>query len=107
MHHVNIGEPDKFIKVLLKVFPEEAAVKSILEGAKSSEVKQKLILTTDHAVELGAFGAPWFSVARTDGKVEQFFGSDRWVYSTPSGQDLEPCKWGGLTMGITNAMGAD
>ena len=70
--------------MLGKIFPIEEDVKAIMAAAQSPEIKAKLNKTTERALSLGAFGAPFFSVAKLgedgeEGIVEPFFGSDRCV----------------------------
>lgn len=48
----------------------------LMEMMKSHEVKERLKAVTNSAVEMGAFGAPFF-IAHINGKKEVFFGSDR------------------------------
>ena len=51
----------------------------ILKAAGEKEWKDKLLANTQKALDLGAFGAPWFWVRNGEGKEEPFFGSDRYV----------------------------
>lgn len=51
----------------------------ILKAASEKEWKDKLLANTQKALDLGAFGAPWFWVRNGEGKEEPFFGSDRYV----------------------------
>ena len=51
----------------------------ILKAASEMEWKDKLLANTQKALDLGAFGAPWFWVRNGEGKEEPFFGSDRYV----------------------------
>ncbi|KAH7328549.1 thioredoxin-like protein [Stachybotrys elegans] len=57
-----------------RLFGEED-VRRIMDGR--AEMKDTLKQNTARAVELGAFGAPWFWVVNEEGKGEPFFGSDR------------------------------
>jgi hypothetical protein len=54
-------------------------VAEILKAASEKEWKDKLLANTQRALDLGAFGAPWFWVRNWEGKEEPFFGSDRYV----------------------------
>jgi glutathione S-transferase kappa 1 len=54
-------------------------VAEILKAASEKEWKDKLLANTQKALDLGAFGAPWFWVRNGEGKEEPFFGSDRYV----------------------------
>ncbi|KAI1417612.1 thioredoxin-like protein [Hypoxylon sp. FL1857] len=54
-------------------------VDEILRAAASTEYKNILRQTTETALKLGAFGAPWLWVTNEATKQsEPFFGSDRW-----------------------------
>lgn len=54
-------------------------VEEILRAAASPEYKDALRQTTETALKLGAFGAPWLWVTNEATKQsEPFFGSDRW-----------------------------
>ncbi|KIN05961.1 hypothetical protein OIDMADRAFT_112109 [Oidiodendron maius Zn] len=55
-------------------------VDEIVAAAESKEWKDKLLANTQKALDLGAFGAPWFWVRNTEGKEEPFFGSDRFHF---------------------------
>ncbi|KAL7820247.1 thioredoxin-like protein [Trichoderma aethiopicum] len=57
-----------------KLFTEDE-VERIMQSRGS--MKDVLLATTKRAVELGAFGAPWFWVTNGRGEQEPFFGSDR------------------------------
>ncbi|KAM0334311.1 hypothetical protein ACHAQA_001334 [Verticillium albo-atrum] len=62
-----------------KLFSAED-VKRILEGAKQKDAKDAVKGQTQKALELGAYGAPWFWVTDASGKGEPFFGSDRFHF---------------------------
>lgn len=55
----------------------DADVKKILDGRAA--MKTKLSETTAKALELGAFGTPWFWATNSKGEGQPFFGSDRYV----------------------------
>jgi glutathione S-transferase kappa 1 len=55
-------------------------VDEITAAAESQEWKDKLLANTQKALDLGAFGAPWFWVRNSEGKEEPFFGSDRYAF---------------------------
>jgi pyrimidine deaminase RibD-like protein len=57
-----------------KLFSEDE-VERIMQSRGS--MKDVLLATTKMAVDLGAFGAPWFWVTNDKGEQEPFFGSDR------------------------------
>ncbi|KAG6025816.1 hypothetical protein E4U41_001443, partial [Claviceps citrina] len=52
-----------------------AEVDAIMEGR--GRMKEALVEETGRAVEAGAFGCPWLVVEDARGRVEPFFGSDR------------------------------
>ena len=79
MQHIDISDPKLLSSVLAKHFsPDE--VTEILEAAGTKEFKDMLAANVSRAVELGAFGAPFFSVTNAEGKTEPFFGSDRFHF---------------------------
>ena len=92
--HIDVSKPEPLAQVLSKVLPSsEDEVTAILAATQTPEIKKKLKETTDRALKLGAFGAPFFSVTKyraMDGskegigkagdEVEPFFGSDRFHY---------------------------
>lgn len=55
-------------------------VQKILDGRAA--MKQSLSDETAKALELGAFGAPWFWAVNGKGEGQPFFGSDRFVLYT-------------------------
>ena len=85
--HVDISKPALLTPILGKVFPKEEDVKEIMAATSSPEIKAKLNEMTKRALDLGAFGAPFFSVTKfgREGEdiVEPFFGSDRYVIKRP------------------------
>lgn len=58
--------------------PEE--LKAILSATSAPEYKKKLLDNTQEALDLGAFGAPWFTVRNSKGEESPFFGSDRFHF---------------------------
>ncbi|KAG5924516.1 hypothetical protein E4U42_004619 [Claviceps africana] len=54
-----------------------AEVDGIMDGR--AQMKGRLVEETRRAVDAGAFGCPWLLVADSEGRVEPFFGSDRYV----------------------------
>ncbi|KAG5924847.1 hypothetical protein E4U53_003376 [Claviceps sorghi] len=52
-----------------------AEVDGVMDGR--AQMKRLLAEETARAVEAGAFGCPWLLVADSEGRVEPFFGSDR------------------------------
>lgn len=57
----------------------ESEVKTIMQAASTTEIKDRLRNKTQEALDQGAFGAPWLWVTNSEGKGEPFFGSDRHV----------------------------
>ena len=78
-HHVDISKPENMSKALREHFLDEA-VREILEAASTAPCKQALTDNTRKAIELGAFGAPFFWVCNKKGEEEPFFGSDRFHF---------------------------
>ena len=78
--HKDVGQPDILADALRETF-DEMEVQRILEAADTPQIKQGLKDITQKALDLGAFGAPYFWVRNAHGKEEPFFGSDRYVLS--------------------------
>jgi 2-hydroxychromene-2-carboxylate isomerase len=78
--HINITQTEPLAETLkqTKLFSDEE-VTDILKAAGDKVWKDKLLVNTQKALDLGAFGAPWMMVRNGDGKEEPFFGSDRYV----------------------------
>lgn len=72
----NLSKPELMAEALSRHFSSEE-VKQIMEAANSAEYKKKLSDNTQKALDLGAFGCPWFWVKNDKGEEEPFFGSDR------------------------------
>lgn len=82
--NLNLTKVDVLAKVLAecgKFSPE--GCEAILAAAQAQEVKDMLTGATQEALGRGAFGAPWLWVTNGEGKSEPFFGSDRFVSTTP------------------------
>lgn len=75
---MDISKPETMVECLKRTFSEEEA-RGILAGGQSKEIKEELTRETGRLVESGAFGAPWLEVRDGEGRVEAFFGSDRYV----------------------------
>ena len=78
-YHIDISKPENMAKWLAETLPKEDIPK-ILEAAKKPKYKDLLSAQTKKAVELGAFGAPFFWLTNDQGVSEPLFGSDRWSY---------------------------
>ena len=76
--HMDLSKPDLMRKCLGRHFTPEQ-VDEIMTAANTSVVKEKLLATTDRALQSGAFGCPWYEVTNSQGTKEPFFGSDRQV----------------------------
>ncbi|CAD5124200.1 DgyrCDS12500 [Dimorphilus gyrociliatus] len=74
----DITEPDVIRETSTRAGLNKEQVEKAFEDATSSETKERLTSLTKEAVELGAFGAPWFVIHGKDGKQHTVFGSDRW-----------------------------
>lgn len=79
MYHKNIdiSKPEKLSDLLQSHGFSDEEIKKILAAASTPEYKQALTANTQKALDLGAYGAPWFWVRNKDGLEEPFFGSDR------------------------------
>lgn len=77
--HVDISKLENLAKLLGEHF-EEKEVKEIMRLMATPEYKEKLTANTKKALELGAFGAPWFWLRNAKGEEEPLFGSDRFAY---------------------------
>ncbi|GME38043.1 putative dsba family oxidoreductase protein [Neofusicoccum parvum] len=76
---LDLSKPELMADALSRHFSHDE-VKRIMEGANSAEYKKKLSDNTQKALDLGAFGCPWFWVRNDKGEEEPFFGSDRFHY---------------------------
>jgi glutathione S-transferase kappa 1 len=76
---MDLSKPELMAKALSRHFSAQEA-EEIMSAANDPTYKQKLLNNTQRALDLGAFGAPWFWVTNYKGKSEPFFGSDRYIY---------------------------
>ncbi len=74
----DLSKPEILAEVLHLRFKDDE-VNDILEKANSPPYKQRLNDNTKEALDLGAYGCPWFIVRNSKGSEEPFFGSDRYV----------------------------
>ncbi|CAN9513707.1 unnamed protein product [Ophioblennius macclurei] len=72
----DITEPKSIAEAAVKAGIPESSIKELLELSTSKEVKDKLKLSTQEALDYGAFGFPML-VCHIDGTPQMFFGSDR------------------------------
>jgi glutathione S-transferase kappa 1 len=79
MTHIDISKLENLAKLLSEHF-DEGEVKEILRLMGTKEYKDKLTANTKKALDLGAFGAPWFWLTNNKGEQEPLFGSDRFAY---------------------------
>jgi len=77
--HIDISKPDALAKMLGEHF-DAAEVKEIMRLMATPPYKEKLTANTKKALDLGAFGAPWFWLRNEKGEEEPLFGSDRFAY---------------------------
>lgn len=78
--HNNITLPDPFVSTLSSTtLYSGQQIQEILTAATEKEWKDALLASTQKALDLGAFGAPWIWARNAQGKEEPFFGSDRYV----------------------------
>lgn len=82
MYHsnINISMPEHLSQLLQSHGYSDQEIKDILAAASSPEYKEMLTSNTQKALDLGAYGAPWFWVRNSEGREEPFFGSDRLVF---------------------------
>ncbi|KAJ5907676.1 hypothetical protein N7495_000358 [Penicillium taxi] len=82
MYHKNIdiSKLEKLVDLLKIQEYSDQEVKEILAAVSNPEYKQALIDNTQKALDLGAYGAPWFWVRNEKGNEEPFFGSDRFAF---------------------------
>ncbi|KAF7715985.1 Uncharacterized protein PECH_004590 [Penicillium ucsense] len=89
---IDISKPENLAKLLQSQQYSDSEIQAILEAAKDPEYKGALTFNTQKALDLGAFGAPWFWVRNQAGAEEPFFGSDRfnfmWQFLDIPFQDL-------------------
>ena len=78
-YHIDISKPDNMAKCLAETLPKDDVPK-IMAAASTPKYKEMLSAQTKKAVELGAFGAPFFWMTNDKGESEPLFGSDRWAY---------------------------
>jgi glutathione S-transferase kappa 1 len=57
----------------------DSDVDRIMKMAGERQVKDQLRKNTDIALDTGGFGAPWMLIRNDAGRVEPFFGSDRFA----------------------------
>jgi 2-hydroxychromene-2-carboxylate isomerase len=79
--HKDLSKPEYMRECLSRHFSGKQ-VDEIMAAANTAAVKEKLLGTTDHALQSGAFGCPWYEVTNSEGVKEPFFGSDRQVSVT-------------------------
>jgi len=77
--HVDVSKPALMAEVLSRNV-SETEVREIIAAAGTQKYKDKLTEYTKKALDLGAFGAPWFWVRNAKGEEEPFFGSDRFHF---------------------------
>lgn len=77
--HIDISKPENLTQLLQEHF-DEAEVKEVMRLMATKEFKDALTANTKKALDLGAFGAPWFWLTNANGEQEPCFGSDRWAY---------------------------
>ncbi|KAG7474230.1 glutathione S-transferase kappa 1 [Solea senegalensis] len=65
-----------FLQAAKKAGLSDSEIKEVLELCTTQHIKDKLINTTQEALDVGAFGLPMF-MYRVNGNAEIFFGSDR------------------------------
>ena len=72
----DLGDEENVRSCLAEFFSSDES-EQIWKDKDDAKVKEELKQTTAQALQCGAFGAPWIHVVRDDGKIADFFGSDR------------------------------
>lgn len=78
--HRDLSNPEVLATLLTedaKFTPSET--EAIIAATGEKKWKDALLAKTQEALDLGAFGAPWFHVINKKGEESMFFGSDRLV----------------------------
>lgn len=75
---LDLSKPELLLEVLARVY-SEAEAKEIVDAASKPDIKKMLNDTTQKALDMGAFGCPWYLVRNARDVEEPFFGSDRFV----------------------------
>jgi glutathione S-transferase kappa 1 len=75
----DISSAEILSEILTEQF-DKSEVQDVLKAASMPQYKQALTQITQKAIDLGAFGAPFFWVRNKDGDEEPFFGSDRFNF---------------------------
>lgn len=74
-------EPDSLREASKTAGISEAVINEALQRMNDPDIKGRLKATTQEALDLRAFGAPWIVTTNVEtGKQEQFFGSDRFPF---------------------------
>ncbi|GAD94169.1 hypothetical protein MGYG_05035 [Paecilomyces variotii No. 5] len=79
--HRDVSKPEVLTTLLTedaKFTPSET--EAIIAATGEKKWKDALLAKTQEALDLGAFGAPWFHVINKKGEESMFFGSDRFHY---------------------------
>ncbi|KAK8235459.1 thioredoxin-like protein [Phyllosticta capitalensis] len=76
---LDLSKPELLLEVLARVY-SEAEAKEIVDAASKPNIKKMLNDTTQKALDMGAFGCPWYLVRNARDVEEPFFGSDRFHY---------------------------
>ncbi|KIV94349.1 hypothetical protein PV10_02123 [Exophiala mesophila] len=71
----NLPDVKVFAPIVAKVIGEDV-VKDCVAKMATSDVKNELMAQTERAVNLGAFGIPWFQCTNESGVEEGFWGFD-------------------------------
>ncbi|EEH05076.1 conserved hypothetical protein [Histoplasma capsulatum G186AR] len=70
-----ISDPDTFRPILESAVGKEMAANAVAQSTTQA-IKDRLTANGDKAVEIGAFGVPWFECTNGSGETECFWGVD-------------------------------
>ena len=71
-HGLSCNQPQDFLEIGQKLSIKPDILNNLLEQTQEPDIKEKLKITTQEAVDRGAFGAPTYFL-----NEDMFFGSDR------------------------------
>ncbi|PGH10358.1 hypothetical protein GX51_00115 [Blastomyces parvus] len=70
-----LNDPETFLPILEAAVGKETAANALAQST-TQPIKDQLIANSDKAVEIGAFGIPWFECTNSSGETECFWGVD-------------------------------
>jgi len=75
--HLDVVEESSLKQACVDAKIPNELIEGLIESIKSPDVKDLLKQNTQHAIEQGCFGLPFYLVHLPNGKTEPMFGSDR------------------------------